>query len=275
MHVCVHNCFNWVWFFVTLWAVVCQASLSMGFSRQEYGGRSPCPPPGDLPGLGIELTSLTHVHYPPPTPSLYPQKGPVWGALPWHIAFLSLLPGSSSFCISDFSHLCLSLSLHFFSSSSSLPFFYDLKDCLVLWSALSIQTPHKPGCVIGPLFLQRNSLFKSPARLCPRFQGPGWWMEAIMASALPLGPRQPQVQAASAGLVNYDTGQPWGEAHVAGWAAEPPRPSTLQMVFTLGLLWGTPCPHWGTHELQAPLVGLGVWALEPGGLASAPGPVIC
>lgn len=60
------------------------------------------------------------------------------------------------------------------------------------------------------------------------------------------------------GLVNYDTGQPWGEAHMAGWAAEPPRPSTLQLVFTLGLLWGTLCPRWGTHERQAPLVGLGV-----------------
>ena len=67
-----------------------------------------------------------------------------------------------------------------------------------------------------------------------------------MASALPLGPRQPQVQAASAGLVNYDTGQPWGEAHVAGWAAEPPRPSTLQLVFTLGLFWGLRA-HIGAH----------------------------
>ena len=55
----------------------------------------------------------------------------------------------------------------------SLPFFYDQKDCLVLWSALCVQTPHKPGCVIGPSFLQRKSLFKSPARLCPHFQGPG------------------------------------------------------------------------------------------------------
>lgn len=86
-----------------------------------------------------------------------------------------------------------------------------------------------------------------------------------MASALPLGPCQPQVQATSAGLVNYDTGQPWGEAHVAGWAAEPLRPSTLQLVFTLGLLWRTPCPlwrtpcpRWGTQELPAPLVGPGV-----------------
>ena len=29
--------------------VVCQAPLSMGFSRQEYWNKLPCPPPGDLP----------------------------------------------------------------------------------------------------------------------------------------------------------------------------------------------------------------------------------
>ena len=31
-----------------------QASLSMGFSRQEYWSGLPCPPPGDLPDPGIE-----------------------------------------------------------------------------------------------------------------------------------------------------------------------------------------------------------------------------
>ena len=36
-----------------------QASLSMGFSRQEYCSMLPCPPPGDLPDLGIKLASLT------------------------------------------------------------------------------------------------------------------------------------------------------------------------------------------------------------------------
>jgi len=30
----------------------------MGFSRQEYWSGLPCPPPGDLPHPGIELTSL-------------------------------------------------------------------------------------------------------------------------------------------------------------------------------------------------------------------------
>jgi len=30
----------------------------MGFSRQEYWGGLPCPPPGDLPDLGIKSESL-------------------------------------------------------------------------------------------------------------------------------------------------------------------------------------------------------------------------
>ena len=35
-----------------------QALLSMGFSRQEFWSGLLCPPPGDLPDPGIELTSL-------------------------------------------------------------------------------------------------------------------------------------------------------------------------------------------------------------------------
>ena len=33
-------------------------SSVLGFSRQEYWSGLPCPPPGDLPGLGIEPVSL-------------------------------------------------------------------------------------------------------------------------------------------------------------------------------------------------------------------------
>ena len=50
--------FSRVCLFVTLWTVVHQAPLSMGFSRQEYWSRLPCPPPGDLPNLGIKPRSL-------------------------------------------------------------------------------------------------------------------------------------------------------------------------------------------------------------------------
>ena len=44
--------------FVTLWPVAHQAPLSMEFSRQEDCSGLLFPPPGDLPNLGIEPTSL-------------------------------------------------------------------------------------------------------------------------------------------------------------------------------------------------------------------------
>ena len=49
--------FSCVWFFATLWTVACQASLSMGFSKQEYWSGLPCPPAGDLPDPEIEPAS--------------------------------------------------------------------------------------------------------------------------------------------------------------------------------------------------------------------------
>ena len=48
-----------VWLFVTPWTVAYQASLSMGFSRQEYWSGLPFPSPGDLPDPGIEPGSPT------------------------------------------------------------------------------------------------------------------------------------------------------------------------------------------------------------------------
>ena len=49
--------FSHVQLFATLWTVVCQAPLSMGFSRQEYWSGLPCPPLGDLLDPGIEPMS--------------------------------------------------------------------------------------------------------------------------------------------------------------------------------------------------------------------------
>ena len=46
--------------FATLWTVAHQASLSMGFLRQEYWSGLPCPTPGDLPHPGIK-PACTHV----------------------------------------------------------------------------------------------------------------------------------------------------------------------------------------------------------------------
>ena len=49
--------FSHVWIFVTLWAAAHQAPLSIEFSQQEYWSGLPCPPPGDLPDLGIKPAS--------------------------------------------------------------------------------------------------------------------------------------------------------------------------------------------------------------------------
>ena len=49
--------FSHVQLFVTPWTVVRRAPLSMGFSRQEYWSRFPCPPPGDLPFPRIKPVS--------------------------------------------------------------------------------------------------------------------------------------------------------------------------------------------------------------------------
>ena len=43
--------------FMTPWNIAYQASLSMGFSRQEYWSGVPFPSPGDLPDPGIEPLS--------------------------------------------------------------------------------------------------------------------------------------------------------------------------------------------------------------------------
>ena len=55
---CVLSHFSHVWLFVTLWVIAHQVPLSMGFSRQEYSSRLPCPPPRDLPDPGVEPASL-------------------------------------------------------------------------------------------------------------------------------------------------------------------------------------------------------------------------
>ena len=51
---CVLSC---VQHFVILWAVACQAFLSMGFSRQEYWIGLPFPSPGEVSDPGIEPAS--------------------------------------------------------------------------------------------------------------------------------------------------------------------------------------------------------------------------
>ena len=48
---------SFVSLFATLWAVACQASLSIGFPRQEYWTKLPFSPPRCLPDPGVESAS--------------------------------------------------------------------------------------------------------------------------------------------------------------------------------------------------------------------------
>ena len=48
MHACMLSLFSNVQLFATLWNVAHQASLSVGFSRQEQWSGLRFPPPGDL-----------------------------------------------------------------------------------------------------------------------------------------------------------------------------------------------------------------------------------
>ena len=53
--------FSHIQLFETILTIALQAPLFMGFSRQQYWSRLPCPPRGDLHYLGIELASLMYL----------------------------------------------------------------------------------------------------------------------------------------------------------------------------------------------------------------------
>ena len=92
------SCFSSVRFFVTPWTVARQCPLSMGFSRQEYWSGLPCPPPGDLPNLGIEPTSLSLLHWQAGSLPLAPLGKHLLFAKTCHmrmISFYSLSPFSN------------------------------------------------------------------------------------------------------------------------------------------------------------------------------------
>ena len=60
---CVHaKSLSWVWLFVTLWIVAHQASLSMGFSRQNIRVGCHFLLQGNLPDPGVEHESLSLPH---------------------------------------------------------------------------------------------------------------------------------------------------------------------------------------------------------------------
>ena len=72
---CVLGHVSCVQLFETLWAVVCQAPPSMGFSRQDYWSGLLCPPSGALPNAGMATVS-------PVTPALQADPLPLSHILP-------------------------------------------------------------------------------------------------------------------------------------------------------------------------------------------------
>ena len=77
--VCVSSCFSCVLLFLTLWTVVRQAPLSMGFFRQEYWSGLPCSPPGALPNPGAEPTFPVSVALQADSLPIEPPGKPVHG----------------------------------------------------------------------------------------------------------------------------------------------------------------------------------------------------
>ena len=57
MHICILS-HSVMFDSATPWTVACQASLSVGFCRQEYWSGLSCPLAGDFPNLETELVLL-------------------------------------------------------------------------------------------------------------------------------------------------------------------------------------------------------------------------
>ena len=60
---CILSHFSHGRLFVTLWTAAHQATLSMGFFRQEYWSGLPCPPPGIFPIKGQNPRLLSRLNW--------------------------------------------------------------------------------------------------------------------------------------------------------------------------------------------------------------------
>ena len=88
---CMLSCFSCVQLSVNLWATARQAPMPMGFSRQEYWSRLPCPPPGDLPDSGTEHMSLMS----PVLAGRFPTNSAAWEAHTYNKFPLYCIPSHS------------------------------------------------------------------------------------------------------------------------------------------------------------------------------------
>ena len=81
LNACMLSCFSHAQLSATLQTAAHQAPLSIGFSRQKYWIGLPFPPPGDLPGPGIKLGSLSLLQWQVGSLPLAPPGKPT----KWHI----------------------------------------------------------------------------------------------------------------------------------------------------------------------------------------------
>ena len=95
MHVFMLSPFSHVQLFASLWTIALQASLS----RQEYWSGLPCPPQGNFPDPGIELTSLLS----PVLASEFFTISAIWEALFVNIGLI-LKSSAGSLLLSSFLH---------------------------------------------------------------------------------------------------------------------------------------------------------------------------
>ena len=58
---CIRSCFSCVWLLAIPWMVACQAPLSVGFSREEYWNRLPCPSTGIFSSWPRDQSHVSYV----------------------------------------------------------------------------------------------------------------------------------------------------------------------------------------------------------------------
>ena len=124
MLACALSHFSHVWLFATLWTLAHQASLSVGFSRQEYWSGLPCPSPGIFPTQELNSHLLRLLHWQASSLPLAPPGNPLNHPLNqwlkkggWGIFFHSLSFGA--LVLNCFSWFGPHKALLFFSTSGS------------------------------------------------------------------------------------------------------------------------------------------------------------
>ena len=141
------SCFRHVQCFVTPRTVAYQATLSMGFSRQEQWSGLPCPPPGDLPNPWIQ-------HASPISPALaggFFTAGATWEAL--IESYTATFHGGGGLVAKS----CLTLGIPW---TGNLPGFcvHGILQARILgWVAISLSTFHSTLKETNSCWLQEES----------------------------------------------------------------------------------------------------------------------